>query len=98
MPSNLTHAVTLTFERHDLQPPVFVAGSFTQPPWQPIQMELSVSKQEGGEAIAFSKTFDIPEGQWEYKFKLGVGDWWVCDERAKIGESLTYVQLAGTHT
>lgn len=28
----------------------------------------------------FSKTFSASEGEYQYKFRLGPGDWWVCDE------------------
>lgn len=28
----------------------------------------------------FSKTFSAVEGEYQYKFRLGPGDWWVCDE------------------
>ena len=28
----------------------------------------------------FSKTFSAAKGEYQYKFRLGPGDWWVCDE------------------
>lgn len=28
----------------------------------------------------FSKTFPAAKGEYQYKFRLGPGDWWVCDE------------------
>jgi len=28
----------------------------------------------------FAKTFHAAEGEYQYKFRLGPGDWWVCDE------------------
>lgn len=32
------------------------------------------------EAARFSQSFLVEEGQYQYKFRLGAGDWWVCDE------------------
>lgn len=28
----------------------------------------------------FSKTFDAKEGEYQYKLRLGPGDWWICDD------------------
>lgn len=28
----------------------------------------------------FAKTFSAAKGEYQYKFRLGPGDWWVCDE------------------
>ena len=84
-----THPVTITFTGDDLHPPIFIAGSFTEEPWKPVQMEIVPSKLAAhGHHVTlrstYSKTFDIPEGHWQYKFRLGLGDWWVCDETATI--------------
>lgn len=90
MSSVRTHKVTITFTGNDLHPPIFLAGSFTAEPWDPVEMELVPSKLDAdGDHVTvrtvYSKTFDIPEGRWQYKFRLGDGDWWVCDETATIG-------------
>lgn len=35
--------------------------------------------------LVFEKSFDAVEsGEYQYKFRLGPGDWWVCDESAPI--------------
>jgi hypothetical protein len=36
-------------------------------------------KNEQGE-YQFSKTFAAEEGEYQYKLRLGPGDWWVCDD------------------
>lgn len=40
---------------------------------------MGCSQSPSGE-WEFSKTFSAVEGEYQYKFRLGPGDWWVCDE------------------
>lgn len=40
---------------------------------------MGCSESPSGE-WEFSKTFSAVEGEYQYKFRLGPGDWWVCDE------------------
>lgn len=40
---------------------------------------MGCSEEPSGE-WEFSKTFSAAEGEYQYKFRLGPGDWWVCDE------------------
>ena len=80
--------ITITFAGPDLHPPVFVAGSFTHPPWHPHLMEIVLpesQQKEYGLQHVFKKTFDIPEGEHEYKIRLGHGSWWVCDPKEETG-------------
>lgn len=87
--SSRTHPVTITFAGHNLHPPVFVAGSFTQPKWRPEAMESVLPEErqrDYGLHHVYSKDFDIPEGRYHYKFRLGHGDWWVCDETIETGK------------
>ena len=60
-----------------LQPPVYIFTSLSDPQWDPTEMQSE--KQNNGEYL-FSKAFDVEEGEYQYKFRLGPGDWWVCDE------------------
>lgn len=73
--------VTITYSKPGTVSPVFVAGSFSSPPWEPHQLH-----QEGEESSGtFSKTFVIDPGTYQYKFRLGTGDWWVLDETKEKG-------------
>ena len=75
---------TITFQSPGAIPPVFVSAAFTDPPWHPI--ELDYSKAPGSdEDLIFAKGFEVDEGRWQYKFRLGPGDWWVCNEDSEIG-------------
>ncbi|GIZ44838.1 hypothetical protein CKM354_000802400 [Cercospora kikuchii] len=73
----MTIPVTIEYTSPGLQPPVYIATSLSDPQWEPIEMEGT--KNEGGE-YKFSKTFNVQEGEYQYKLRLGPGDWWVCDE------------------
>ena len=66
--------------------PVFLAGSFTDPPWQPRQ--LRCEETEAGE-FQFSESFDIAAGEWQYKFCLGLnspGERWLCDNKTRTSK------------
>ncbi|KAK4945415.1 hypothetical protein LTR10_015310 [Elasticomyces elasticus] len=68
-------STVITFSKSDIQGPVYVAGSFTE--WSPVEMncESTASGQN-----KFSYTCDLTPGKYQYKFRLGPGDWWVLDE------------------
>ncbi|KAM3416345.1 hypothetical protein BST61_g7949 [Cercospora zeina] len=73
----MTMPITLEYSSPGLQPPVYIATSLSDPQWEPIEMEGT--KDNGGE-YHFSKSFNAHEGEYQYKLRLGPGDWWVCDE------------------
>ncbi|KAF2086482.1 hypothetical protein K490DRAFT_57777 [Saccharata proteae CBS 121410] len=75
-------SVTITYSHDGTQPPVFVATSLTDPPWEPLEMSVTDQRTEAGHLI-FQKKFDgVEEGEYQYKFRLGPGDWWVMDDTA----------------
>lgn len=76
--------ITLTYRKPGTIPPVFVAGSFSEPPWE--AQELSQDAEEG--SGSFSRTFSITPGTYQYKFRFGTGDWWVTDETQETGQSI----------
>lgn len=82
--------ITINYASPGAQPPIYVADSFTDPPWQPQELEFVANESKGASLGAkeydFFAHFDIKEGRWEYKFRLGTGDWWVCDDRIETGE------------
>lgn len=76
-------SVALTYRRPGTRPPIFVAGTFTEPPWTPQEMECTAD--ENGEMI-FSKTCRLKPGEdVQYKFRVGTGNWWVLDETSPTG-------------
>ncbi len=69
---------TVTFEKKNVQPPVFVAGGFTN--WQPVEMKHENVELDGSVKTVFSHKVELEPGEHQYKFRLGPGDWWVLDE------------------
>lgn len=83
-----SHKVPLTFTFHQggLRPPLFVAGTFSDPPWQPEEMEASTD--EHGE-FTFTKKIMVNESsEIQYKYLSASGDWWLTDPNADTGEML----------
>lgn len=76
-------SVTLTYRQRGTHPPLFVAGSFSDPPWAPQEMDCTADAS--GE-MTFSKTCVLkPGADVQYKFRVGTGDWWVVDESSPTG-------------
>ncbi|KAI0883611.1 uncharacterized protein GGS22DRAFT_33693 [Annulohypoxylon maeteangense] len=72
--------ITLTYQKNGTGPPVYVAGSFSNPPWQPQEMDVSID-QHG--IHIFTKNIMVDDGsEIQYKFRIGSGDWWVLDDNS----------------
>ncbi len=80
MASKDAAAVEIAYKSVDLEPPLFVAGTFSEPPWTPVEMEHT--KAASGEN-RFTKTILAKPGTAvQYKFRVGLSDWWVLDDAA----------------
>lgn len=76
--------VTFTYHKNGTEPPVFVAGTFTSPPWEPLEMD---SEQDVDGHYTFSKTATADEDtEIQYKFRIGTGNWWVLDGNETVGK------------
>jgi hypothetical protein len=70
---------TVKYALPGTEPPIFVAGSFSDPVWQPQEMDYT---EKDGE-YQFHKDIEIEEDQeYQYKFRLGTGDWWALNEES----------------
>ncbi|KLU84004.1 hypothetical protein MAPG_03052 [Magnaporthiopsis poae ATCC 64411] len=74
--------VTFTFRRPGTKPPVFVAGSFSEPQWEPQEM-TACALEEQDEYEFKAEILAVPGSSIQYKFRLGHGDWWLLDEKAE---------------
>jgi hypothetical protein len=81
MPTTMPQEVKITFSSPSLQPPVYIISSLSEPQWEVLEMDASAG--ENGQ-LHFSKVFHAQPGEYQYKFRLGPGDWWVCDESGEI--------------
>lgn len=72
--------VTFSHRAPGLQPPVYVAGSFSNPQWVPVPMEYT----HGEDGVyTFTKTLEVePKSKIAYKYRVGDGDWWILNEDA----------------
>lgn len=73
----MKQSITVEYSNPGLQPPVYICSNLSDPQWEPIEMHCETRDHE---ASRFSYSFRVEEGQYQYKFRLGAGDWWVCDE------------------
>jgi hypothetical protein len=74
---------TITFGRKGIQPPLYIAGSFSSPEWQPQEMEHTRGDDH---EVIFTKDIFVEAGsQIQYKFRVGTGDWWILDDSAPTG-------------
>ncbi|KAI0104949.1 hypothetical protein F4776DRAFT_483296 [Hypoxylon sp. NC0597] len=72
--------ITLKYQKKGTTPPIYVAGSFSDPPWQPQEMDVSLDQY--GDYI-FTKRVLVDHGsEIQYKFRIGPGNWWALDDCA----------------
>ncbi|KIY01608.1 uncharacterized protein Z520_03160 [Fonsecaea multimorphosa CBS 102226] len=62
-------STTITFEKDNVQPPVYVAGTFTD--WAPMEMSFETTESNGSTQHVFSYKADLDPGDYQYKFRLG---------------------------
>ena len=90
--------LTITYAKPGTRPPVFLAGSFSSPTWEPREMsytERSPADGSGDVQFQFYANEKVGRGTWQYKFRLGPGDWWVLDDQAETG--MRFGNLVLTH-
>ena len=68
----------ITYHKRGTSPPIYVAGTFSDPPWQPHKMDHTA--REDGEHYFKKEVYGEPGSKIEYKFRIGDGDLWVLDE------------------
>jgi len=79
-----TVSVTVKLSKQGIQPPIFLAGSFSDPAWQPQEMQHTTNETGDYE---FHKEVQVEEGkEYQYKFRVGEqGDWWMLNEESPTG-------------
>ncbi|KAG5940996.1 hypothetical protein E4U53_007504 [Claviceps sorghi] len=77
-----TTTVTVSYRRRGLEPPVFVAGTFTDPAWE--SREMQIVTDEFGEHHFTIQVPVEPGKEYRYHFRAGGQDDWFLDEHATI--------------
>ncbi|KAK4147019.1 uncharacterized protein C8A04DRAFT_25214 [Dichotomopilus funicola] len=70
--------VVINYYKPGTEPPVYIAGTFSDPPWIPHQMEHI--PRDDGEYNFKKEVCGEPGSTIQYKFRIGTGDWWVLKE------------------
>lgn len=83
----MTQQIRVSFKSRGLRAPVYIVTSLSEPQWQPIELHSHVLDDN---ELEFWRLFDVEEGEYQYKFRLGPGDWWACDHTKPIGESAMF--------
>ncbi|KAI9675352.1 MAG: hypothetical protein M1817_001256 [Caeruleum heppii] len=84
--TSTTSPVHFTFAQDGIGPPLYLAGSFSEPAWQLQEMKHEKRAQADAhehDEYDFFLDIDVPEGEWQYKFRVGNGDWWMLDDQAQ---------------
>ncbi|KAM7204135.1 hypothetical protein V8F33_001770 [Rhypophila sp. PSN 637] len=70
--------ITITFRKYGIRPPVYLAGTFSDPPWQHQEMESLTDANCG--YVFVKRIRGEPGTKIQYKFRIGEGNWWVWDD------------------
>jgi hypothetical protein len=77
--------VIVKYSKPGIQPPIYLAGSFSNPAWQPQEMLYTTNEANEHD---FYKEVQVEEGhEYQYKFRVGEGDWWLLNEDSATGMS-----------
>ncbi|KYK57804.1 hypothetical protein DCS_04817 [Drechmeria coniospora] len=75
-------AVTISFHKPGTQPPVFVAGTFSDPPY--ILQEMQYMRDAAGEHHFTTQVAVVPGQDYSYRFRVGNSEDWTLDEHASL--------------
>ncbi|KAI0999058.1 hypothetical protein K3495_g9136 [Podosphaera aphanis] len=69
----------IEYSHPETKPPVFIAGTFADSEWQPI--EMNAVKEETSDEYKYDIRLKLRTGEdHQYKFRIGEGQWWVLNE------------------
>lgn len=94
MAHGTVETVTISVHRPSDTPSVFVAGTFSDPAWEPLELTPKPAVPSGEDSAdsaagyVFSRELKIPPGKYQYRFRLDSPDSWFHDEKAETGRWL----------
>lgn len=87
-PSPPRYGTTIAFSKPGILPPVYIAGSLTSPLWTEVEMsskvKTSTSPPGQAEYDFFYQCNDLSGGTYQYKFKLGSGQWAIDEDQRTV--------------
>jgi ATP-dependent RNA helicase MRH4 len=75
----------ITYKKPGTAPPVFLAGSFSDPQWQ--LQEMGYTTDQDGEHTFQSEVMLEPQQDYQFKLRIGHDNWWVLAENYPTGTS-----------
>jgi hypothetical protein len=75
----------ITYHKPGTQPPLYVAGTFSNPPWQPCEMDHTT--RPDGEYDFKKEVRAEPGTEIQYKFRINDGDWVLKDDGPTVTDS-----------
>lgn len=74
---------TIEFSLPGTRPPVFIAGTYTDPKWKLIEMKYK--ELQDSDDYQFWVELDLSKGQeYQYKFRVGENDWILNEEETTV--------------
>ncbi|KAG9200333.1 hypothetical protein G6514_007158 [Epicoccum nigrum] len=79
--ASMQSEATITFTQPGVQPPVYVVTSLSSPPWATLELKPSEDKTPSGDFVFEQKFANVSEGSYQYKIRIGEGNWVVDDSK-----------------
>ena len=76
-------SISVKYSKPGTQPPIYLAGSFSDPAWQPQEMQYTTD--ENNEHDFFKEVYVEQGKEYQYKFRIGLGEWWILNEDSPTG-------------
>lgn len=107
MVESITETVTISVRRPTDTPTIFVAGTFSEPQWEPLELNVKTIEVESeldpglySTEYLFFRDFKLAPGQYQYRFREGATGSWFHDESVKNGKfepasAMLYVTISG---
>lgn len=86
----MAEKITLSVRRPADTPVIFVAGSFSDPKWTPLELAVKTVEFQDDEGLTsteylFYRDFHVAPGKYEFRFREGPDGSWFYDETTKSG-------------
>jgi len=88
--------VTISIRRPTETPAIYVAGTFSNPNWEPLELSAKPLEHKDADGkptkteYLFSRDVELPEGQYQYRFREGTDGPWFHDKDVKYGTKLNH--------
>lgn len=75
----------INYRKTGTSPPIFIAGTFSDPAWHPTEMDHGIDGD--GEHTFKAQVLVEPGKDYQFKIRIGEGDWWILSDNYATGLS-----------